>query len=128
MQILDRWDEALRRIELSVLPPTGDTRMYAVAFDLDQDELQARYGGASYKNAYGDVRKRLEEDGFIWKQGSLYFGDPKRIDAVKCVVAVQRLARELPWFKYAVRDIRMLRIEDNNDLMPAISDFQLPLS
>jgi virulence-associated protein VapD len=28
--------------------------------------------------------------------------------------------RELPWFTPAVRDIRMLRIEDNNDLGPAV--------
>jgi hypothetical protein len=33
-----------------------------------------------------------------------------------------------PWFKLAVRDIRMLRIEDNNDLLPAVGDFGgLPL-
>jgi virulence-associated protein VapD len=36
------------------------------------------------------------------------------------VVAAQRLARELPWFSDSVRDIRMLRIEENNDLGPAV--------
>jgi virulence-associated protein VapD len=30
------------------------------------------------------------------------------------------LARSLPWFAASVRDIRMLRIEELNDLMPAI--------
>jgi virulence-associated protein VapD len=50
----------------------------------------------------------------------VYFGNPNRIDAVKCVLAAQRLARELPWFGQSVGDIRMLRIEENNDLGPAI--------
>jgi len=30
------------------------------------------------------------------------------------------LARTLPWFAACVRDIRMLRIEELNDLMPAV--------
>jgi virulence-associated protein VapD len=30
------------------------------------------------------------------------------------------LAKQLPWFSVSVRDIRMLRIEELNDLMPAI--------
>jgi virulence-associated protein VapD len=124
--LVERVDGNELTARTDVFPPTGVTRMYAVAFDLDTETLQTQYGTASYKHAYDDIKKRLAEDGFTWTQGSVYFGDPKRVDAVRCVVAVQRLARELPWFQYAVRDIRMLRIEDNNDLMPAISDFKLP--
>jgi virulence-associated protein VapD len=30
------------------------------------------------------------------------------------------LAKANPWFALSVKDIRMLRIEDNNDLMPAV--------
>jgi virulence-associated protein VapD len=48
------------------------------------------------------------------------FGLPDRVDAVACVLAIQRLARELPWFSASARDVRMLRIEENNDLRPAI--------
>jgi len=49
----------------------------------------------------------------------VYFGTDV-IDAVSCVVVAQQLAQEFDWFQPAVRDIRMLRIEDNNDLKPAI--------
>jgi virulence-associated protein VapD len=35
-------------------------------------------------------------------------------------MAVQKLTLEFEWFAPAVNDIRMLRIEDNNDLRPAI--------
>ena len=72
-------------------PPTGTQRLYAIA-----------------------------DEGFAWRQGSVYFGDPARVDAVTCVLAAQRLATELPWFSRCVRDIRMLRIEENNDLGPAV--------
>lgn len=94
--------------------------MYAIAFDLDIDVLKNTYENTNYTNAYNDIRKFLESNGFEWKQGSMYFGDIKLIDAVKCVITIQELTRKFKWFKASVRDIRMLRIEDNNDLMPAI--------
>ena len=40
---------------------------------------------------------------------------------MRCVLAAQALTRGLPWFAPAIRDIRMLRIEDTNDLMPAVT-------
>jgi len=33
---------------------------------------------------------------------------------------VQQLTAEFDWFAPSVTDIRMLRIEENNDLMPAV--------
>jgi virulence-associated protein VapD len=95
--------------------------MYAIAFDLDQDALRNSYPGSSHTNASFEIRKILVDEGFDWMQGSVYFGG-KKINPVTCVLAAQRLARELPWFSTAVRDIRMLRIEDNNDLGPAIAE------
>jgi virulence-associated protein VapD len=32
------------------------------------------------------------------------------------------LSAKYPWFKPSVRDIRMLRIEENNDLLIALDD------
>ena len=49
----------------------------------------------------------------------MYFGD-ETIDAVRCVLVAQQLSKKLPWLSQCVTDIRMLRIEDNNDLMPAL--------
>ncbi|MGP6159783.1 MAG: hypothetical protein ACLPYS_20185 [Vulcanimicrobiaceae bacterium] len=103
-------------------PPPNRRGMYAITFDLDTDTLQQVYPGDSWRNAYGEIRKILIEEGFEWQQGSVYFGDPETIDAVTCVLAAQRLARELDWFSEAVRDIRMLRIEENNDLGPAVAN------
>ena len=106
--------------------PYGRVRVYAIAFDLDQEMLRNTYGAASYNNAYADIRRRLEDEGFTWMQGSLYYGN-QNTDPVKCVLVVQRLARELPWFAMSVRDIRMLRIEENNDLAPALPQPELGL-
>jgi len=101
-------------------PPPGKDRMYAISFDLDTETLQNVYPGPSWQNAYAEIKRILLAEGFEWKQGSLYFGNPDRVDAVTCVLAAQRLARELPWFAESARDVRMLRIEERNDLGPAI--------
>jgi len=49
----------------------------------------------------------------------MYFGGPE-VTSVTCVLAAMDLTRSLPWFAASVRDIRMLRIEELNDLMPAV--------
>lgn len=117
--------DRLTEMDLALLealppPPTGARRLYAIAFDLDTEQLQTDYPNDSWRNGYKDIRRILTEEGFTWKQGSVMFGDPEKVDAVRCVLAAQRLARELPWFSSAVRDMRMLRIEENNDLLPAV--------
>jgi virulence-associated protein VapD len=57
--------------------------------------------------------------GFSRQQGSVYFGGPQ-VNAVTCVLAAIDLSRQLPWFAISVRDIGMLRIEEQNDLLPAV--------
>jgi virulence-associated protein VapD len=93
-------------------------QVYAIAFDVDIEALRANYGDP-YNNAYLEIRKVLQKRGFNWQQGSVYFGG-ERINAVTCVLAAIDLARSLPWFAASVRDIRMLNIEELNDLMPAV--------
>lgn len=101
--------------------PTGMLTMYAIAFDLDTDTLKKSYGSESYNNAYGDIRKLLTtKHNFKWQQGSVYFGDPDKVNAVTCVLAIMDVARSFAWFAPSVKDIRMLRIEEQNDLMGAV--------
>lgn len=100
--------------------------MYAIVFDLDTSILQSAYPTPSYNNAYFDIRKVLtEEYGFEWQQGSTYFGS-NTVDAVTCVLAAQDMTDRFDWFAASVRDIRMLRIEENNNLMPAIERASKP--
>lgn len=107
---------------LSGLPSSLAKPMYAIAFDMDIESLRKNYGDP-YNNAYLEIRKVLLGHGFTWQQGSVYFGGDK-INAVTCVLAAIDVSRQLPWFAPSVRDIRMLRIEELNDLMPAVQQAQ----
>lgn len=97
---------------------SGKHPMYAIAFDMDIDLLKQHYGDP-YNNAYGEIRKVLCKHGFNWQQGSVYFGDAN-VNAVTCVLAAMDVSASLAWFASSVRDIRMLRIEELNDLRPAV--------
>src|ERR1700712_4670852 len=96
-------------------------RMYAIVFDFDADMLRQLYPSPSWNNAYTDGRNDLGTGGVDGKQGSAYVGDDT-VGAVRCVRVVQRMAKKYPWFTPSVRDLRMLRIEENNDLKAALLD------
>ena len=93
-------------------------RVYAIACDMDIEQLRTNHGDP-YNNAYLEIRRVLQRHGFAWQQGSVYFGG-ENVTAVTCVLAAIDLAQSLPWFAASVRDIRMLRIAELNDLMPAV--------
>lgn len=99
--------------------PKGKQRMYAVVFDLKTEKLEEHYEGDSHNNAYAKIRNFLISKGFTWQQGSTYFGSSD-VTAVECVLIIQELSSNFDWFSKCVKDIRMLRIEENNDLMPAV--------
>ena len=91
--------------------------MYAVLIDLDTDSL-LEY--EKLNNVNQQIKIYMIENGFIWKQGNIYFGN-KNITAVNCVVVIQKLAQKYSWFSTCVKEVRMLRIEENTDLLPALS-------
>lgn len=93
--------------------------VYAVTFDFDTETLAALYPNESWRNAYSDVRSFFEENGFEHKQWSVYFATYD-MSAVECITIVQTLANTFDWFTSSLKDIRMLRIEDNDDLMIAL--------
>ena len=96
------------------------TTMYAIVFDLDQAKLKEVHPDTWHTDAYRKVAKVLKSHGFTSVQGSVYFGDMDKVDAVSCMIAAMDVVEANPWFAEAVTDIRMLRIEDNNDLMPLV--------
>lgn len=116
-QLLGKSPTPQRLHELPEIPQK-EGRLYAITFDMDIDSLKIHYGDP-YNNAYGEIRKIMQKQGFAWQQGSVHFGG-ENINAVTCVLAAIELSRALPWFAASVRDIRMLRIEEFNDLMPAV--------
>lgn len=93
--------------------------MYAITFDLDTKKLEEHYPSSNWRKAYDDVAAFLEDNGFTRQQSSVYYGD-ESINAVTCVTVAQALSDAHDWLSVCTKDIRMLRIEENNDLMPAI--------
>ncbi len=94
--------------------------MYAVTFDIDTNCIKEQYPDIHIPNdIYGQIKKFMINNNFEWKQGSVYFGN-ENINAVTCVTTVQKLAKQIPEFANCVKDIRMLKIEEYNDLLPAI--------
>lgn len=93
--------------------------MYAIVFDFDTTVLEQTCPNQSWRNACAEVRNDLTPRGFAWQQGSMYFGD-QSVDAVRCVTVVQKMVKQFPWFTPSARDVRMLRIEENNDLRVAL--------
>lgn len=92
--------------------------MYAIAFDLDTRAAKEALGDETI--AYKKIRGVLEAHGFEGQQGSLYFGRPDSTP-VDCVLAVQEIDKRFSWFSRVVRDLRMLRVEEQNNLLPALS-------
>gem|GEM_PF-1476830 len=99
-------------------PFKRETTVYAIAFDMDIEQLRIHYGD-HYNNAYTEIRRVLESHQFQWQQGSMYFG-ASTVTAATVMLAVIDLSSQLQWFAECVRDIRMLRIEELNDLMPVV--------
>ena len=93
-------------------------RVYAIAFDLHTATAE-KLCGPGWRGCYDKIALVFAEYGFARKQGSVYFGD-ETTDAVRCIMAVQDADRRYSWFGRAVRDLRMLRVDEDNDLMPAL--------
>ena len=97
--------------------------MYGILISLDLDAIMKQFpdDDSAVANIYYDIRKSLEESGFYGKCANLYVSRAfENKNAVDCVLAAQRLAKKLPWLVPCLKSINMLRIEDYDDLMPAI--------
>lgn len=94
--------------------------MFAIAFDLHSDILREVYHNRSWRNAWKDVRRFLWRRGFTWQQGTVLFGD-RSVNKRSAERAVEDLSAAFPWFSAAVKDIRLLKIDYDNDLAPAVA-------
>lgn len=75
--------------------PGRSAYLYAIAFDLDTDQLKESDSAPSWQNAYFDLRRELEGRGFRWTRGSVYFGED-HIRSKDCIKAVMDLDATLP--------------------------------
>ena len=102
------------------MPPSArGGRGVAILLDLDPDGPRKAGANVTLFGAHAEIGRALGEHGFERRQGSVYSGDDT-VAAVSCVLAIQDVTRRLPWFGPSARDVRMLRIEENDDLGPAV--------
>ena len=94
--------------------------MIAIAYDFDTECLKQNYHVSSYNNAYKDIRTFLEGKGFTWKQGSLMYGS-SGMTMVQATLIVQEMAQKYGWLSSCLSDIRMLHVDMDDDLMPAVN-------
>ena len=89
---------------------------YALSFYLAPENLGEH---CSLEQAYASVRQVLASLKFTCHHGDFYLGDAS-VSPVQCVLAAQKMNALYPWFKSSVRDFKMLRVEDINDMGPAL--------
>ena len=80
--------------------------------------LQETYAAESWRNTHSGIRRVVEQHGFERQRGSVCLGD-ETVASVSCVVAAMEPAGKYDRFEPSVRDIRMLRSEEDSDFMPA---------
>jgi virulence-associated protein VapD len=93
--------------------------MYAICFDLNTEMAERHHPSNSETGAWKLIETVFRRHGFTRFQGSVYFGK-EGTTWVQCALAVQELVTLHPWMRYAIRDCRALRVEENNDLLPLI--------
>lgn len=85
--------------------------MFAIAFDMDIQNLRTCYG-EPYNNAYYEIKNLLKKFDFNRIQGSVYLTPNESM--VNVFAAIDAL-KKVEWFKESVRDIRAFRVENWSD-------------
>lgn len=93
-------------------PLKGTGRVYAIAYDLNKE-------AAEKHNAWAKIARVLEGHGFTRQQGSVFYGN-ENTSAMTCAAAVLELYDKYAWFWDVVRDMRMLRISEQDDLLAIV--------
>ncbi|MEO7786217.1 MAG: hypothetical protein ABIR77_00120 [Sphingomicrobium sp.] len=94
--------------------------MYAIAFDLDT-KIAAELVTGGYHYCYTQIKMVMAEHGFHRVQGSVYFGD-EASSPVSCMLAVKAMDERFAWFGRAVKDLRMLRVDEDDDMLPLLNN------
>lgn len=90
--------------------------MFAISFDLDYAETQARHS-KGLREAYREIERTLTRYGFQRVQQSVYLTE--LVDIANLFDAMNAL-KALSWFPDCVRDIKAFRVENWSDFTPSM--------
>ncbi|MBQ2561836.1 MAG: virulence protein [Muribaculaceae bacterium] len=92
--------------------------MFAIAFDMDINELRQSYG-EPYNNAYYEIKILLRNFDFYNTQGSVYLTDKNDMtNLFSAIIALKNTS----WFKKSVRDIRAFKVENWSDFTQLVKE------
>lgn len=91
--------------------------MYMVLISINPYKLEKR---SDYLDICESVKSIMINNGFTWRGGPLYVGHEGGVNAVDCVLIIQKIVAKLPHIKDLFSDIQMIRVEEMTDLFPAI--------
>ena len=112
---------SLRPGRCGVLCSMGSRKQ--ITFDLSQDALRQHYPRKEtaqdpqfFKRAYKDIQRFMDSNGFERRQYSVYVST-EELTALDVAVLTQRMAEELPWLRYCVREITATNIGARHSLL-----------
>ena len=89
----------------------------AMKFEIDVDALKSAHlcEDGSLSKVYSDIDGVLGEVGFERVYEVLYVGQ-EGSGVLNCVLATQKLNKDLPWFAASVKNVHIYRVEEIDEL------------
>ena len=87
----------------------------ALNFDLDTHQLKECYPGASYQQAYADLRRFFKGHRFSHRQGSGYISDEK-LTTADIYDLMDELSQQFSWIGDCVNKIDVTNVGRQHDL------------
>ena len=112
---------SLRLVRCGVLCSMGSRKQ--ITFDLSQEALRQHYPRKEtgqdpqfFKRAYKDIQKFMEASGFERRQYSVYVSTAE-LTTLDVALLAQKMAEQLPWLRYCVREITATNIGARHSLL-----------
>lgn len=93
--------------------------MYSILFIIDNEFIEI-----PKEIVFKTIKNTMLSYGFEWVGGYLFFGN-QSINVMDCVLLIQKISKENPWFSSSVKDIRLLRIEEIMSLNEVFGNNQI---
>ena len=101
------------------MTPRTSNLTYAVVFDMDTKCLE-RECPTSYQNAYKAIGDVFKKYALVNEQGSVYLGASSWLE---CLNALQETVKIHKWFGQCVRNVRVFRVQDADDVTQFVADY-----
>lgn len=92
----------------------------AINFDLDTNKLKEVYP-KTYTNAYYDIRRYLENKGYLHRQGSGYIS-VNSLNLSEVEQDMINMGNNLSWIKFCIKRIDVTSVGDRYDMVEVIKD------